>query len=157
MSTEPAEGAGRARSVAMLRAFPGDGEMVPRMRAHAWAGAEAGPPEDWSAGFRAAVQIALTSRFPMIVWWGPELRFLYNDAYVGLMGGKHPALWKRGADVWPEIWHIVGAMLESVLPTGRSTWSEDLLLPMDRHGYWEETYWTYSYSPIYDDDGSVSG
>ena len=58
---------------------------------------------------------------------------------------------------WGEIWHTVGPMLDSVMHTGQATWSEDLLLPMDRHGYWEETYWTYSYSPLHDDDGTVRG
>ena len=58
---------------------------------------------------------------------------------------------------WGEIWPTVGPMLDSVMHTGQATWSEDLLLPMDRHGYWEETYWTYSYSPLHDDDGTVRG
>jgi PAS domain S-box-containing protein len=93
----------------------------------------------------------------MIVWWGPELWFLYNDAYLPLMGTKHPALARPGETVWPEIWDIVGPMLASVMSSGQATWSEDLLLPMDRHGYWEETYWTYSYSPLHDDDGVVRG
>ena len=59
--------------------------------------------------------------------------------------------------MWPEIWDVVGPMLDSVMSSGQATWSEDLLLPMDRHGYWEETYWTYSYSPLHDDDGVVRG
>ena len=93
----------------------------------------------------------------MIVWWGEHLRFLYNDAYLPLLGNKHPALMLEGDQVWGEIWDIIGPMLDSVMRTGQATWSEDLLLPMDRHGYWEETYWTYSYSPLHDDDGTVRG
>ena len=138
-------------------AFPGDGEMAQRMRAYPWAGSALGDPAGWSASLRTAVRICLTSRFPMIVWWGPDLRFLYNDAYLPLMGTKHPALARPGETVWPEIWDIVGPMLVSVTSSGQATWSEDLLLPMDRHGYWEETYWTYSYSPLHDDDGVVRG
>ena len=93
----------------------------------------------------------------MIVWWGEQLFMFYNDAYLPLMGNKHPALMWPGDQVWGEIWPTVGPMLDSVLHTGQATWSEDLLLPMDRHGYWEETYWTYSYSPLHDDDGIVRG
>jgi hypothetical protein len=137
--------------------FPGDGEMARRMRAYPWAGSALGDPHGWPASLRTAVRICLTSRFPMIVWWGPDLWFLYNDAYLPLMGTKHPALARRGETVWPEIWDIVGPMLASVMGSGQATWSEDLLLPMDRHGYWEETYWTYSYSPLHDDDGVVRG
>ena len=137
--------------------FPGDGEMALRMRAYPWATSPLGDPRDWPASLRTACRICLTSRFPMIVWWGEELRFLYNDAYLPLLGSKHPALGRPGDQVWSEIWATIGPMLDSVLHTGQATWSEDLLLPMNRHGYWEETYWTYSYSPLHDDDGSVRG
>ena len=137
--------------------FPGDGEMARRMRAYPWASSPLGDPPGWPASLRTACRICLTSRFPMIVWWGEELRFLYNDAYLPLLGNKHPALMRRGDEVWGEIWDTIGPMLDSVMHTGQATWSEDLLLPMDRHGYWEETYWTYSYSPLHDDDGTVRG
>jgi PAS domain S-box-containing protein len=137
--------------------FPGDGEMARRMRAYPWAGSPLGEPADWPASLRTACRICLTSRFPIIVWWGEDLRFLYNDAYLPLLGNKHPALMQPGDQVWAEIWDIIGPMLDSVMRTGQATWSEDLLLPMDRHGYWEETYWTYSYSPLQDDDGTVRG
>ncbi|SED15831.1 PAS domain S-box-containing protein [Amycolatopsis tolypomycina] len=135
--------------------FPGTSRMAARMRDFDWASSPLGEPRDWPASLTTAVRICLTSRFPMIVWWGPELRFLYNDAYLPLLGTKHPALDKPGAEVWSEIWHIIGPMLDSVMTTGEATWSEDLLLPMNRHGYWEETYWTYSYSPVHDDEGTV--
>ncbi len=138
-------------------AFPGDGEMARRMRGYPWADTALGDPGGWSASLRTACRICLTSRFPMIVWWGKDLRFLYNDAYLPLLGTKHPALGKPGDTVWPEIWDVIGPMLRSVMTSGQATWSEDLLLPMNRHGYWEETYWTYSYSPLHDDDGVVRG
>jgi PAS domain S-box-containing protein len=138
-------------------AFPGDGEMARRMRGYPWATSPLGDPRDWPASLRTAVRICLTSRFPMIVWWGEQLVMFYNDAYLPLMGNKHPGLMRPGEQVWSEIWPTVGPMLDSVLHTGQATWSEDLLLPMDRHGYWEETYWTYSYSPLHDDDGIVRG
>ena len=137
--------------------FPGSGVMATQLREHDWARSPLGPAGQWPPSLRMATRICLTSRFPMIVWWGPDLRMIYNDAYLPLMGGKHPALDQAGAEVWPDIWHIVGPMLHSVLDTGEPTWSEDLLLPMGRNGYWEETYWTYSYSPLHDDDGTVRG
>jgi len=137
--------------------FPGDGEMVRRMRDYPWPGSALGDPRDWPSSLRTACRICLTSRFPMIVWWGPELRFLYNDAYMPLLGDKHPALGLPGRQVWSEIWDTIGPMLDSVMRTGQATWSEDLLLPMRRHAYWEETYWTYSYSPLHDEDGTVRG
>jgi PAS domain S-box-containing protein len=137
--------------------FPGSGVMATQMREHDWSRSPLGPAENWPSSLRVATRICLTSRFPMIVWYGQDLRMIYNDAYLPLMGGKHPALGEPGAAVWSDIWHIVGPMLHSVLETGEPTWSEDLLLPMDRHGYWEETYWTYSYSPLHDEDGSVRG
>jgi PAS domain S-box-containing protein len=137
--------------------FPGQGEMARRMRAYPWAEPTLGDPHDWPASLRTACRICLTSRFPMIVWWGDELRFFYNDAYLPLLGSKHPALGKPGSVVWAEIWDIIGPMLASVMASGEATWSEDLLLPMNRHGYWEETYWTYSYSPLHDDTGVVQG
>ncbi|MCR6487983.1 SpoIIE family protein phosphatase [Amycolatopsis sp. OK19-0408] len=136
-------------------AFPGTSQMATRMREFDWASSPLGEPAGWPASLTTAVRICLTSRFPMIVWWGPELRFLYNDAYLPLLGTKHPALDKPGSQVWTEIWHIIGPMLDGVMATGEATWSEDLLLPMNRHGYWEETYWTYSYSPVHDDEGAV--
>ncbi|WP_284742634.1 SpoIIE family protein phosphatase [Amycolatopsis sp. RTGN1] len=135
--------------------FPGTSQMAARMREFDWTASPLGEPAAWPVSLTTAVRICLTSRFPMIVWWGPDLRFLYNDAYLPLLGTKHPALDKPGAHVWDEIWHIIGPMLESVMTTGEATWSEDLLLPMNRHGYWEETYWTYSYSPVHDDEGVV--
>ena len=137
--------------------FPGSGVMATQMRERDWSRSPLGPAENWPPSLRIATRICLTSRFPMLVWWGPDLRMIYNDAYLPLMGGKHPALDEPGAAVWSDIWHIVGPMLHGVLETGEPTWSEDLLLPMDRHGYWEETYWTYSYSPLHDEDGSVRG
>ena len=137
--------------------FPGDGEMVRRMRDHRWEGSALGDPREWPSSLLIACRICLTSRFPMVVWWGPELRFLYNDAYAPLLGDKHPALDLPGEQVWPEIWDTIGPMLDSVLRTGQATWSEDLLLPMRRHAYLEETYWTYSYSPLHDEAGTISG
>ena len=115
-----------------------------------------GIPRGWSASLRTACRICLTSRFPWIVWWGKEL-VPRQRRHPPLLGTKHPALGKPGEAVWPEIWDVIGPMLDSVMSSGQATWSEDLLLTMNRHDYWEETYWTYSYSPLFDDDGVVRG
>ena len=104
------------------------------------------------------MSICLNSRFPMLVWWGPELVMLYNDAYRQLIGGKHPAaLGQPGRECWPEIWHVIGPMLDAVLARGEATWSEDLMLPLERKGFAEECYFTFSYSPIRDEAGEVGG
>lgn len=138
--------------------FAGGGEMGRLMAAHPWADSPLGPPHAWPQSLRTAVGICLGSRFPMVLWWGPDLRLIYNDAWRPSLGTlKHPAVGKPGREVWAEIWHLIGPMLEGVLASGEATWSADMLLPMDRYGFLEETYWTYSYSPIRDEAGRVGG
>jgi signal transduction histidine kinase/DNA-binding response OmpR family regulator len=90
----------------------------------------------------------------MLIWWGSELAMLYNDAYATILGNKHPhALGRPGIDVWGEIWDVVGPMLRGVASSGEASWSEDQLLVMNRKGFMEETYFTWSYSPIADETG----
>ncbi len=138
--------------------FPGSGEMAHLMRAHDWERSGLGHPSGWPRELRTCVQVCLESRFPIVLWWGPELRLIYNDAWRPALGAlKHPAIGRPGQEVWAEIWHIIGPQLAGVVETGEATWSTDMLLPMDRYGYREETYWTYSYSPIRDEDGTVCG
>lgn len=139
-------------------AFPGTSEMARLMRARDWKRSATGSPEAWPAELRAAVQLCLSSRFPIVIWWGEDLRLLYNDAYIPALGElKHPALDSPAREVWSEIWHIIGPQLTGVMRTGEATWSTDVLLPMNRNGFLEETYWTYSYSPIWSADGTVAG
>ncbi|WP_461110150.1 SpoIIE family protein phosphatase [Streptomyces calidiresistens] len=137
--------------------FAGPGEMARRMRTFPWEKTSLGDPSTWPSALRAACDICLASRFPIIVLWGEDLRFVYNDAYVPLLGDKHPALGTPGEELWGEIWHIVGPMLRSVVETGESIWVEDMMLPVNRHGFLEETYWTYSYGPLCDDGGTIRG
>lgn len=139
--------------------FSGGGEMGALMRAFDWATTPLGPVAGWPPSLRTLVGVCLNSRFPMLIWWGPELIKLYNDAYRPILGAtKHPgALGQRGRDCWPEIWDTIGPMLEDVLTTGVATWSNDQLLLLDRNGYREECYFTFSYSPIRDETGAVSG
>jgi PAS domain S-box-containing protein len=137
----------------------GGGAMGALMRAKEWSQTPIGPIERWPQSLRTTVSICLASRFPMLIWWSPELVMLYNDAYRPILGAtKHPtALGQVGQACWPEIWDIIGPMLHSVLTTGEATWSDDQLLLLDRNGYVEECYFTFSYSPIRGETGGVSG
>jgi len=134
------------------------GEMGALMRAYDWAGSSLGPPEAWPPSLRLTVRLVLNTRHPMFIWWGPDLIQFYNDAYRETMGPeRHPsALGQRGRECWEEIWPIIGPQIDYVLAGKGSTWDEDKLVPVTRHGRRRDVWWTYSYSPI-DDDGRVGG
>ena len=135
-----------------------DSAMNGLMAATDWAATSLGPVTGWPSTLRIAVSVCLNSRFPMLIWWGPELAMIYNDAYVPMLGVKHPAsLGRPGAEVWSDVWPVVGGMLAGVLTRGEATYSEDLLLVMERHGFVEEAYFTFSYSPILGGDGATDG
>ena len=143
-----------------MRAYSlgGGGEMGALMRAFDWSQTPIGPVAAWPQSLKTAVRIILTSRYAMFVWWGQELINLYNDPYRSFLGIKHPdALGKSARDVWAEIWNQIGPRTDAVLFHGESTYDEALLLLMERYGYLEETYFTFSYSPLPDDKGSVGG
>ena len=129
------------------------------IRSMDWSKTPLGPIESWPQSLRTAVSICLNSKFPMVIWWGLELRLIYNDEYRPLLGEtKHQrALGSPGRKVWPEIWDVIGPMFESVMTTGHATWSDDRLLLVNRHGYTEEAYFTWSYSPIRDESGDIGG
>ena len=136
----------------------GGGEMGARMRAFDWAPTPLGTVDTWSQSLRTAVGIAINSRYPMFVWWGPHLINLYNDAYIPMLGARHPAaLGTPARSVWADIWNVVGPQAEVVLKEGRATWNEEVLLLMERNHFTEETYFTWSYSPIADDEGTING
>ena len=123
-----------------------------------WSVTSVGPLAEWSQKLRAAVEIMLDSRYPMLIWWGPDLIQLYNDAYTPVMGARHPwGLGKPAPVVWSEAWPTVGPLAEAVLRDGISTWNERLQIVMTRNGYPEEVYMTFSYSPIRDEDGGIAG
>ncbi|MEO8115898.1 MAG: HWE histidine kinase domain-containing protein, partial [Phenylobacterium sp.] len=139
--------------------FLGDGgEMGGLIRAYDWAASPIGAPETWPQSLKTAVRLMLTSRHPMFIWWGPELIQFYNDAYRQTMGPeRHPsALGDRGRDCWAEIWPVIGPQIELVMAGRGSTWHEDQLVPVTRHGGLQQVWWTYSYSPI-DVEGGVGG
>jgi signal transduction histidine kinase len=137
--------------------FPGNTEMARRMREFDWSTTSLGPVEQWPQALRTAVSISLNCAFPIVLWWGPDLTLLYNDEYRAILGpAKHPAaLGKPGEAVWAEIWDIVGPMLRQVVSRGEATRSRDLMLHINR-GYSEEAYFSFSYSPIFD-EGNVGG
>ncbi|WP_433041489.1 SpoIIE family protein phosphatase [Dactylosporangium sp. CS-033363] len=139
--------------------FAADAEVGRDLAAVDWAATPLGPPGGWPQSLRTAVSILLASRFPMWMAWGPELTFFCNAAYRrDTLGRKYPwALGRSASEVWAEIWGDIGPRIESVLTTGTATWDEALLLFLERSGYREETYHTFSYSPLYDDGGAVSG
>jgi PAS domain S-box-containing protein len=123
-----------------------------------WSKTSLGAVDTWPQSLKTSVSICLNSRFPVLIWWGPGLVKIYNDAYVQLIGSKHPgALGSEGRAVWPEIWGTIGPLLASVLKCGEATWADDLLLLLERHGYPEECYFTFSYSPIRDESGGIGG
>src|SRR3954452_19502829 len=136
----------------------GGGELGRLMRATDWSRTPLGPVASWPQALRTAVRIMLTSRQPMFVWWGERLINLYNDAYQSILGGKHPwALGQPAEVVWREIWDQVGPRARSAMLGNEGTYDEALLLIMERNGYQEETYYTFSYSPVPDDSGGVGG
>ncbi|OBH57782.1 SpoIIE family protein phosphatase [Mycobacterium sp. E2479] len=135
------------------------GEMGRRFAEYDWDTHPLGPPDQWPAEFRAAVTTALTSRFPIVLWLGPQDLFLvYNDAYISALADKHPAaLGRRGREVWWDIWDSIGPMLTGVIATGEATWSRDLLLSMVIEGRRQDRYFTFTYGPMIATSGDVSG
>jgi signal transduction histidine kinase len=124
-----------------------------------WAATPLGPPGSWPQSLQTAVDIVLSSRFSMWMAWGPQLTFFCNAAYRrDTLGRKYPwALGRPASEVWAEIWDDIGPRIGTVLATGKATWDEALLLFLERSGYPEETYRTFSYSPLRDDAGVVVG
>jgi PAS domain-containing protein len=138
--------------------FAGEGEMKGLMRAKAWAETPLGSPGVWPQSLKTVVQILLTSRFAMWMGWGQDLTFFYNDAYRPTLGIKHEwALGTSARKVWREIWPDIGPRIDHVLATGDATWDDGLLLFLERRGWPEETYHTFSYSPLADDNGAIVG
>ena len=139
-----------------LRLNPG--EMAARFLGTDWAATGLGRVESWPASLRVAVGICLNSRFPMFVWWGPELVNIYNDAYVPVLGDRHPDAFGRPArEVWGDIWPTIRHQVDAVMRRGEATWSERAELTVKRRGYPELASFTWSMSPLIDDQGGVGG
>ncbi len=156
MSAGKTEQALASDSVASIRPDP-EG-MADRISALDWASTPLGPISQWQQSLRTVVNILLSSRYAMWMAWGTELTMLYNDAYQPTLGIKHPwALGEPADAVWSEIWPDIGPRIETVLTTGKATYDEGLLLFLHRSGFPEETYHTFSYSPLADDEGRICG
>jgi PAS domain S-box-containing protein len=128
--------------------------MGARIRSFDWSSTSLGPIDHWPSSLREAVGICLRSRFQLAIYWGPQLVLLYNDAERDVLGAMHPrALGQPAAEVLADVWNVVGPMLHGVMATGEATWSVDQPLRLNRHGFLEESFFTYSYSPIPDGRG----
>ena len=131
----------------------GAGEMGELIRSFDWSRTALGPAEMWSPSLKMMVRFLLANRFPMLLWWEPQFIQIYNDPYRPILGAKHPA---RGlglpvSECWSEIWHILRPLIETPFQGGASTWMEDILLEINRHGFVEETHFTIAYSPVPDE------
>jgi PAS domain S-box-containing protein len=139
--------------------FRRSGELGRDLLAVDWEATPLGDLDRWPPSLESVVRLMLTSRFSMWMAWGPELTFFCNDAYRrDTLGDKYPwALGRPAREVWSEIWEDIGPRIETVLRTGAATWDESLMLLLERSGFTEETYHTFSYSPVFDDDGDING
>lgn len=142
----------------MMRFLEGGGEAGHLIRTRDWSETPLGPSVGWPQSLRSALSICLNSSFPTAIYWGAELRLLYNDAWSTIPEDRHPwALGRPAAEVWPDIWEVVGPQFEQVLETGEGFSTYDQMLMMNRSGSRRETYWNYSFTPIRGEDGSVVG
>ena len=131
--------------------FSTTGPLQMLLREADWATTPLGPVERWPDSLRAAIKTVLPSRVPMMLWWGPQLVQLYNAAAMPVIGGKHPvAIGQRAAECYAEAWSELGPLTDMVMTGRGATFSRDLFLPFQRHGYVEENYWTFSCSPVLD-------
>src|SRR5579884_3758390 len=147
-----------AQSALLTELFAGGGNMGALMRAMDWSQTKLGGPETWPNSLRVALRILLGSGYPMYIAWGKEFTQFYNDGYLPILGIKHPAALGRGTpDTFPEIWDFIGPMFNRVLSQGEATTLIDQSLFLDRNGYVEECYFTFSYSPIPHDNPSEVG
>ncbi|WP_447598074.1 PAS domain S-box protein [Nitrospira sp. Nam80] len=134
------------------------GEMERLICAHDWTQSPLGAVQTWPVVLASTLNICLSARFPMAIYWGDEGFLLYNDAWRPILGRKHPwAIGRPARQVWPEIWDAIAPLFESVRTTGQATWRGDELLPMQRFGYTEECYFDYTFNPIRGENGTVVG
>ncbi|MBE8724264.1 PAS domain-containing protein [Flavobacterium hungaricum] len=136
------------------------GEMGQLTRQKDWSKTIIGTPDSWPQSLRTTLGILLNSKFPMFLFWGPDHICFYNDAYRPSLGndGKHPSiLGGKGADCWPEIWGFIKPLIDQVLTQNEATWHEDQFLPIYRNGKLEDVYWTFSYSPVNNEEGKTAG
>ncbi|WP_405137130.1 SpoIIE family protein phosphatase [Nocardia sp. NBC_01388] len=122
-----------------------------------WSATALGPAGDWRQELRTIAGACMNCPFPMLIMWGPELSMIYNDAFVPILGAKHPALGQPCAEVWSDAWPVVGEMIGKVMDRGEPTHHQDLPMTLHRHGFDESVYFTFAYSPIRLAGGRVGG
>ena len=131
--------------------------MGAMMRAHDWSASPLGHPSRWPAPLRTSIGIMLNSRHPMYVAWGPDLAFFYNDSFIPIMGAKHPAEPGRPlTELWAEVWDDIKDLIACVM-AGEAVWREDSSFVISRNSHPENAWFTFSWSPIFDDKGLVAG
>ncbi len=148
------------RPIEDLYFLKGEGEMHLLTRQKNWSSTVVGHPQTWPQSLKTTLGIILNSKFPMFLWWGPELICFYNDAYRPSLGleGKHPLILGMPAhEAWEEIWDVIFPLITQVLQGGEAIWSEDQLIPIYRNRQLEDVYWTFSYSPVHDESNKVAG
>ncbi|MBV9538890.1 MAG: histidine kinase, partial [Acidisphaera sp.] len=134
------------------------GEVARLMVERDWSDSPLGSPESWSPTLKSTVRTLLRAGTQIVMFWGPELVALYNDAYAPGIGDKHPrALGSPARENWAELWDDLGPLLNGVLHTGKTFFSRDRPFYIERHGYGEATFWDVSYSAVIESDGSVGG
>ena len=132
--------------------------MGARIRAHDWAATPLGSPESWPQSLRSALSICLHSSFPTAIYWGPELRLIYNDAWSPIPAERHPwALGRPAREVWSDIWEVIGPQFTGLMQNGEGLSTYDQMLPMVRDGQVCETYWNYSITAIRGESGAIAG
>jgi len=134
----------------------GGGEMAGTIRAYDWSKNPLGFPDAWPLSLKTAVSMALNSKFPKCVIWGPALIAIPNDAFRPILGNKPSALGRSFRDIWDEAWDVIGPIAERAF-AGSATFIEDFPLVVERFGYAEQAYFTFCYSPIRDENGVVQG
>src|SRR3979490_1523493 len=135
----------------------GGGGMGSLVRSKDWSQTPLGPIESWPQSLRTTVSLCLASNFPISLAWGPQHAQIYNDGYWPICGGKHPrAMGQDFTECWASPWPVIGAAFERAL-TGETSYLENQRMFLDRNGYLEETFFTFSFSPIRDESGGVGG
>lgn len=144
---------------ASAASLTGGGEMGKRIREYDWSQTPLGPIQQWPQSLKTSVNLMLNSQQAMWIGWEPEITFLYNDAYIQILGlAKHPqSLGRPCSEVWSEIWDVCGPLADKVFARGEATFVDDVRLFMNRGSYLEEKYFSFSYSPIYDEAGNIGG
>ncbi|MGC4805403.1 SpoIIE family protein phosphatase [Micromonospora sp. DT233] len=142
----------------LAAAFAAGGEMGRRLARFDWVGSPLGPPAGWPDALRHAVAMMLSSRAQIVLFWGPEHRAFYNDAYLPTIGAKHPhVIGQPAREHWAETWDALGPLLGSVLAGGEPYQGEDHPFVLDRHGFLEDVYFDVSYDPVRGADGEIGG